>query len=129
MGDAMEFKGVARRISDLEALAAHPAEEAKARRQDPEDGGWGQCHSVWFFKVNATFDHITNPAYAGGRPHYSLRLFDRVNTPQKLTRYFDSLSTSDIAAALRSRWESSIRGQPQHDVSHGDYARRKCRRP
>jgi hypothetical protein len=100
-GDAMDFDRVARRLADLEFLLAHPAQEVKARQEDPADGGWGQCHSEWFFKVNATFDHITNPGYAGEMPRYELHLLDRVNSPDKLMRYFDSVSTSDIAATGR----------------------------
>jgi hypothetical protein len=101
LGDTADLARAARRLDDLEAVMAHPEEEAKARQQDPEDGGWGHCHSEWFFKVNATIDHITNPQYRDEQPRHPLHLLDRVNSPEKLTAYFDSLRVSDIAPTGR----------------------------
>ena len=96
-GDTMDFARGTRRMDDLEYVLGHPAEEPKAGQQDPGDGSWGQCHSEWFFKVNATFDHITNPPNRREEPRFELHLLDRVNGPEKLTQYFDSVSVSDIA--------------------------------
>jgi len=100
-GDTVDFARSTRRMDDLEYVLAHPAEEGKAGQQDPDDGGWGQCHSEWFFKVNATIDHITSPPNRTEKPRYELHLLDRVNAPEKLTRYFDSVSVSDIARTGR----------------------------
>ena len=101
IGDTMDFARGDRRMDDLDSLLAHPEKEPIAARQDPEDGSWGHCHSEWFFKVNATIDHITNPAHRAETPRYEFHLFDRVNSPDKLTRYFDSVAVSDIAATGR----------------------------
>ena len=64
----MDFARITDRMNDLEFVLGHPDEEAKARQQDPSDGGWGRCHSEWFFKVNATFDHITKPSNRKEKP-------------------------------------------------------------
>jgi hypothetical protein len=101
MGDTMDFARSASRMDDLEYVLTHPAEETKGEQQDSEDGGWGGCHSEWFFKVNASFDHITNPPNRKETPRYELHLLDRVNAPEKLTQYFDSVSVSDIARTGR----------------------------
>jgi len=96
-GDTMDFARSSRRMDDLEFVLAHPEEEPNARQQDPDDGGWGRCYTEWFFKVNATIDHVTNPAHESEKPRYELHLLDRINTPARLTQYFDSISVSDIA--------------------------------
>src|ERR1035437_10291611 len=54
------------------------------------------CHDEWFFKVNATFDHLTKPSNAAETPRYRLQLFDRVNSPDKLQEYFANLAVSDL---------------------------------
>jgi len=100
-GDTMDFARSARRMDDLEVVLAHPETEVQATQQDPEDGGWGRCQTEWFFKVNATIDHLLNPANRSEQPHYPLHLLDRVNDPQKLALYFESVSTSDIARTGR----------------------------
>ena len=95
-GSSMDIGWIERRLDDLEGVLAHPEEEAKADRQDPADGSWGACHERWFFKVNATFDHLAKRSSADEKPRYRLRLFDRVNSPEKLQDYFTSLAVSDL---------------------------------
>ena len=96
-GSVMDAARLGKRLDDLENVLAHPEEEGKAAQQDASDGGWGSCHDDWFFKVNATFDHLTNPSNAAETPRYPLRLFDRVNSPDKLQRYFANVAVSDLA--------------------------------
>lgn len=100
--DTLDFARVARRLDDLETVLAHPEEEAKAGQQDPSDGSWGGCHTEWFFRVNATYDHVTSQAGKTEKPRYSLQLLDRVNSPEKLRRYFESVAVSDVAGTGRS---------------------------
>jgi len=96
-GSVMDAARLGKRLDDLENVLAHPEEEGKAAQQDASDGGWGSCHDEWFFKVNATFDHLTNPSNAAETPRYPLRLFDRVNSPDKLQQYFANVAVSDLA--------------------------------
>ncbi len=86
-----------RRLDELERVLAHPEEESKADRQDPADGSWGACHELWFFRVNATYDHLAKRSAANETPAYPLRLFDRVNSPEKLREYFTGLAVSDLS--------------------------------
>ena len=95
-GSVMDAARIEKRLDDLERVLAHPEEEAKAAQQDPSDGSWGSCHDEWFFKVNATFDHLTKPSNAAETPRYRLQLFDRVNSPDKLQEYFTNLAVSDL---------------------------------
>ena len=91
-----DLAALERRLDELERVLAHPEEEARADRQDPADGSWGACHEAWFFRVNATYDHLTTRSNANEKPAYPLRLFDRVNSPEKLREYFMSLAVSDL---------------------------------
>jgi hypothetical protein len=95
-GSSMDLDKLDKRLDDLEKVLAHPEREATAAHQDPSDGGWGSCHDEWFFKVNATYDHLTRPSNAGEIPRDKLRLFDRVNSPEKLQEYFENVAVSDI---------------------------------
>ena len=96
-GYVMDPARLEKRLDDLEQVLAHPEQEAKGGRQDPQDGSWGACHEEWFFRVNATYDHLTTPSNQGAVPRYRLRLFDRVNSPEKLQAYFDQISISDLS--------------------------------
>jgi hypothetical protein len=121
----MDFNRIERRLDDLDRVLAHPEEEAKAEQQDPSDGSWGSCHDEWFFKVNATFDHLTKPSNATETPRYKLQLFDRVNSPEKLREYFTSLAVSDLERtgvdhrrelneSLSNLMRLILRGQPAY---------------
>jgi hypothetical protein len=95
-GSVMDPARLEKRLDDLARVLAHPEEEARAGRQDPSDGSWGSCHDEWFFKVNATYDHLSKPSNAAGTPRYKLHVFDRVNSPEKLREYFASVAASDL---------------------------------
>ena len=121
----MDFDRIERRLDDLDRVLAHPEEEAKAEQQDPADGSWGSCQDEWFFKVNATYDHLTKPSNAAETPRYNLRLFDRVNSPEKLREYLTSLAVSDPARtgvdhrrelneSLSNLMRLILRGQPAY---------------
>ncbi len=96
VGSVPDLNRIEKRLDDLERVLDHPEEEAKAEQQDPSDGGWGSCHDEWFFKVNATFDHLINSANATEKLRYKLQLFDRVNSPEKLQEYFTGLAVTDL---------------------------------
>jgi len=86
-----DFTAIDRRIHDLQTTLDHPEREALAEKQDPEDGHWGACYEGWPLKLSATYDHRNYPTAR------SIRFFDRVNSPEKLTAYLVSFETSDIA--------------------------------
>ncbi len=96
-GSVMDVARLKKRLDDLESVLAHPEDESKAAQQDSSDGGWGTCHDEWFFKVNATFDHLAKPSNAAETSRYPLHLFDRVNSPEKLQQYFANVAVSDLA--------------------------------
>ena len=122
---------IEKRLDDLEHVLAHPDMELRAEQQDPSDGSWGACHDEWFFRVNATYDHLTTPSNRAVRPRYRLRVFDRVNSPQKLQAYFESLAVSDLPGAgidhrrelnesLANLMRLILRGEPAYYPWHAN---------
>ncbi|MGC2111758.1 MAG: hypothetical protein WA655_19735 [Candidatus Korobacteraceae bacterium] len=97
LGYTADFKAVDRRLADLQNTLAHAEMEAKAAEQDPADGSWGACYTQWFFKLDASFDHLRELTAKGERPKYKPRFLDRINSPEKLRAYLTAVSISDIA--------------------------------
>jgi hypothetical protein len=94
-GDTADFARADRRIADLTAVLADPAREKMALQQD-KDGSWGACHDEWFFKLDASYDHLSKEERFP-QPKLPYRFLDRVNSPEKLRAYFDALWQSDVA--------------------------------
>jgi hypothetical protein len=97
LGDTAEFARTDKRLDELEKVLANPDRERLADQQDLRDGSWGRCYTEWFFKLDATYDRLSDDS-ARNRPRLvAPRFLDRVNSPDKLRDYFLSVSTSDIA--------------------------------
>ncbi len=92
-----DFQRIDRRLDALQKVIDHAELEDSAARQDPSDGSWGRCYTEWFFKVDATYEHLNQESTRNQSPKLRLRLLDRVNSPAKLREYFASVSTSNIA--------------------------------
>jgi hypothetical protein len=92
-----DFKRMDQRMDELQSMPDHPNLEDQAEKQDPADGSWGRGYSAWFFKVVATYAQTNTLSNKNAKPQYDLALLDRVNSPQKLTDYFNSVFVSDIS--------------------------------
>lgn len=90
-----QFNRINDELNDLQQLISHPdrKREATAREQNPVDGSWGGCQTEWFLRLETTVSEYL-PTHS---PKYELRFLDRVNSPEKLRNYFDSIAVSDIA--------------------------------
>lgn len=71
------------------------------RIQDATDGSWGACHNEWFFKLDASSDALDDLAERKSDPKHPVRFMDRINSPDKLTAYLDSIVVSDLRRAGR----------------------------
>jgi len=69
-----------------------PTQPPPARRcaDSPEEGRYGTCTEVWFLKLDASVDHLLAPDFKGKPP----RFLDRINDPDRLERYLESLLVS-----------------------------------
>ncbi len=92
MGSTVDTERIDARLDDLRASLSHPELETSAREQDA-DGSWGRCYDAWFFRLDASYDgHFARDE---GGDH--IPLLDRVNSPQKLAQYINSISVSDVS--------------------------------
>jgi hypothetical protein len=75
------------------ALAALPEPPSGAVPDD--DGSYGAGTGVWFLKLDASIDHLLAPDFeAHGKPP---RFLDRINDPDRLESYLNSLLVSRLA--------------------------------
>lgn len=83
-----DFKRIDQRLADLKAVCDAPVNSATAK--DP----FGGCYSEWFFKMVAHYGELRHSKTE--LSPYAF-LLDTINSPEKLTNYFKSVSVSDIA--------------------------------
>jgi hypothetical protein len=87
-----DFARIDSRLRDLRnALTGSPDSES-LEMQNAIDGSCGPCYTEWFFKLDATYDY--QKQY---RLTYTPRFLDRINSPEKLRSYFNSIAISNIA--------------------------------
>jgi hypothetical protein len=97
LGSTADFHRVDRRLDELQNVLNHPDLENIATQQDPKDGSWGRCYTEWFFKLDATYDYLNSDLGHAHKPEFPLRVFDRVNNPEKLREYFAGVAVSEIS--------------------------------
>jgi hypothetical protein len=96
LSSTADFHRIDRRLDELQNVLDHPDLEDTAAQQDPNDGSWGHCYTEWFFKLDATYEHLNSDSTRNREPEFRLRLLDRVNSPAKLREYFAEVAVSKI---------------------------------
>jgi hypothetical protein len=91
-----DFHRVDQRLDALQNALGHSDLEDDKDRQDPNDGSWGRCYTEWFFKLDATYEHLNTDSTRNRQPEFSVRVLDRVNSPEELRKYFSSVAVSHI---------------------------------
>jgi hypothetical protein len=86
--DAAAVRVTLERIRALAALPVLPSASAV-----DNEGSYGACTEVWFLKLDASVDHLLAPDFAGTPP----RFLDRINDPDRLEHYLESLLVSRVA--------------------------------
>lgn len=85
-----DFMQMDNRLDALEDALNHPEREPSAEDEDPQDGSWGLGCTQWFMKLRASWPRLK-------QAKFETHFIDRINSPEKLKAYFDSISISDIA--------------------------------
>jgi hypothetical protein len=125
--DTADWPRVDRVLDDFERRLKAP-HDPHAGSQVEADGSFGCCSSEWFLKLDATTDELITLRLKFSRPRYPVKLLDRVNTPEKLRTYLDSVLISDVrktgvdtrhelnsSTSCLSRlilWSGTLRGLP-----------------
>jgi hypothetical protein len=94
-GSTADWKLLERRLADLDAALAAPAEEG-AETQDGA-GAWGRCYTVEFLKLDASYDNIAALSSRDTKPPIRTQFLDRFNDPDRLAAVLRRLAVSDIA--------------------------------
>jgi len=97
---------IERRLRDLREMLSQPADPPDSREQIESDGSFDHCSEAWFLKLDSTIEEIEA---RDEKPKFPLKLLDRINTPEKLRAYLDSLLISDIRGnGIDNRFELNI---------------------
>jgi hypothetical protein len=97
------------RLRHLRDLLRQPADPADAREQVEADGSFDHCSEAWFLKLDSTIEEVEYLGEGGRKPRYRLKLLDRINSPEKLRAYLDSVLVSDVRrTGMDNRFELNI---------------------
>jgi len=100
---------IEKRLQDLREMLARPSDPTDAREQVEADGSYDHCSEAWFLKLDATIEEVEDRVERGEKLTYPLKLLDRINSPEKLRSYLDSLLVSDVrTAGIDNRFELNI---------------------
>ena len=98
-----------RRLRELREMLQRPADPPDSREQVDADGSFDHCSEAWFLKLDSTIEEVEYRTERGLPVQFPLKLLDRVNTPEKLRAYLDSLLISDVRkTGIDQRYELNI---------------------
>ena len=95
---------VEQRIADLRE-SLKEKDQTFAIRQDPRDGSFGPCHQSWIWRFDSSVDPLKELAKQGKRPPVPLKIWEPVDTPEKITALMRSLLISDTGGGHNKRKE------------------------
>ena len=100
---------IQRRLDDLREMLRRSSDPPDARKQVPLDGSFDRCSEAWFLKLDSTIEEVEDHNERGEPVQYPLKILDRINTPEKLRAYLDSLLISEVrTTGLDNRFELNI---------------------
>lgn len=95
VGYTADFNRIERKLADLRARLAAAADPHDGGQVEA-DGSFGCCTEEWFLKLDETVEHLIANGFWLSEPKYPLKLLDRINSPEKLRTYLDSVLVSDV---------------------------------
>ena len=98
---------VEQRIADLRE-SLKEKDQTFATRQDPRDGSFGPCHQSWIWRFDSSVDPLKELAKQGKRPPVPLKIWEPVDTPEKITALMRGLLISDTAGGHNKRKELNM---------------------
>jgi hypothetical protein len=97
------------RLRDLRQMLDRSGDPPDAREQIQADGSYDHCSDAWFLKLDSTIEEVEDRGERGRKPKFPLKLLDRINSPEKLRAYLDSLLISDVSkTGIDNRFELNI---------------------
>jgi hypothetical protein len=83
------------RLDDFRRVLAAKADPYE-RVQVESDGSFAPCCNAWWLRMDMSCDELITLGLKWQDPKYPLKLLERINSPEKLTAYLDSVLISDI---------------------------------
>jgi hypothetical protein len=96
LGYTSDFSRIDKRLSDLQVELAKKSKQRSPDKQNNTDGTWGHCFEEWFFKLSLSGDHLLELTEKNQSPKYAPKFLERINSPEKLTAYLDSILITNI---------------------------------
>lgn len=90
-----DYQKASTRIEDLRRMLAAPADPHELEQVE-SDGSFAPCCNAWWLRMDMTCDELITLARKWREPKYPVKLLERINSPQKLRAYLDSLLVSDV---------------------------------
>lgn len=90
-----DYQAAQRRLDDFRAVLAAKT-DPHDREQIECDGSFAPCCNAWWLKMDMSCDELITLGLKWQEPKYPLKLLEKINSPEKLTAYLDSLLISDI---------------------------------
>src|ERR1043166_2577874 len=104
-----QWERIERRLHDLREMLSRASDPPDSREQNEADGSYDHCSEAWFLKLDSTIEEVEDRHERGQKPKFPLKLLDRINSPEKLRAYLDSLLISDVAkTGIDNRFELNI---------------------
>jgi hypothetical protein len=91
-----DFARTERRLNDLRQMLARKSDPME-RTQVASDGSFAPCAEAWWLRMDMSCDELITLGLKWEEPKYPLKLLDRINSPEKLLAYLDSILISDVA--------------------------------
>ena len=90
-----DYQGTRQRLGDLRRVLAAKADPVE-REQVESDGSFAPCCIAWWLRLDMSCDELITLGLKWREPKYPLKLLDKINSPEKLTAYLDSVLISDV---------------------------------
>ena len=90
-----DFDRAAEELARLRTILSAPKDPHNGE-QVAEDGSFGCCTKLWFLKLDHTTDELITLGMRWQEPKYPVKLLERINNPEKLRAYLDSVLVSDV---------------------------------
>lgn len=101
-----QWERIESRLHDLREMLGRPTDPPDSREQLESDGSFDHCSGAWFLKLDSTIEEIEA---RDGKPKFPLKLLDRINSPEKLRSYLDSVLISNVRSnGIDNRFELNI---------------------
>jgi hypothetical protein len=90
-----DYQKTRQRLDDLRRALAARADRYD-RVQVESDGSFAPCCNAWWLRMDMSCDELITLGLKWQEPKYPLKLLEKINSPEKLTTYLDSVLVSDI---------------------------------